>query len=445
SGCAAEVTTKLAMPLRRQNGSSTIIYDPAQGGWLGRASDIASATHRGLHDALRRSGPGRIIINLSLGWDGAWGGALAGGVSSLSLGQQMVYAALEEAACQEALVVAAVGNSAGYGSDGGPAYPAAWEKELAPTSARCAAFGLGGSGAPGGVYRPLLYAASAVDGQDQPLPSQRPGSLTRFAAPGGHVAISYGGWSSTLYTGTSMASAVVSAAAAVAWGYDPSLRPDQVMDLVHVAGANLATAPELCLGNACGGMNVKRVSLCATVRRSCNATNACGPVLCPARPPGRDDRPTGIDYSVPVGTTYLYRNATSFNPPAPCTGSVYAINSSSLDSACPFDEFLSRHVAPFGVPQPPINGCPNCGMNQNSVEIGVSDDVSGTLDDAVLNVTYTDGTEDQIALDNLGPLTGGDTVQIDVEDNLAGTVDQASIEFSYDGNYSSFSDLHVEN
>src|SRR5690606_3901906 len=126
----------------------------------------------------------------------------------------------------------------------GPMFPGAWERYPAPT--KC---GKPYSSFPSklprwpapGAYAPIVHAASAVDGADRPSATMRAGGQSRLVAYGTNVVTKdvRSPGRTLILSGTSMASAIASGAAAVAWAYKPSMTADQVMKLVYGAGVQL--------------------------------------------------------------------------------------------------------------------------------------------------------------------------------------------------------------
>jgi hypothetical protein len=258
SPCLAEVDNFLALRVMRT--PTGLTRDP-NGGFFGYQSDVASA----IFAAVAANAGRKLVVNLSLGWDEAFGSDAAARVSV-----EAVYEALRYARCRGALVVAASGNSRGQlpPSDG-PLLPAAWQAVPAPTPAQCLAdFGI--SSATSG---PLLYAASGLDDKDQLLINTPLGARAPLAAPALQVVISDPTRPPNVpaalpRSGSSMGAAVVSAAAALAWAYAPPGRPlDEIMQRLTTTGVDLGVPADYCLGGACG--NVHRVSVCGAVAAAC--------------------------------------------------------------------------------------------------------------------------------------------------------------------------------
>ena len=149
---------------------------------LGQAT--TSSLVRGLHYAVGR---GARVINVSFGGPGY---------------SPVEQEAIDDAVRRGALVVAAAGNSGEGGSI--RQYP--------------------------GAYRHVL-AVAAVGPDDMPLPGSTRGPQVAIAAPGGDILSTAPGGGAERYdarTGTSMATAMVSGAAARLLARRPGLRPDQI-------------------------------------------------------------------------------------------------------------------------------------------------------------------------------------------------------------------------
>ncbi|MCB9647466.1 MAG: S8 family serine peptidase [Deltaproteobacteria bacterium] len=442
-GCLADVATELATPMR--DDGVQFRPDPAAGGFVGRPSDIAAAIHDGLHRALSGPPGAPIIINLSLGWDRRWGGSREPGAPPLSASLDAVHAALEEASCYGALVIAAAGNApGGPDAEAGAAFPASWEREPAPVTARCLALGAPAPATGSATYRPLLYAISAVDGADEPLANERRGGRARLVAPGGHVTVSQApSYRSETYSGSSMSAAATSAAAAAVWAYRPSLNAHEIMRVVFDSAVPLSGDSEVCLGGPPCADGVRRVSVCRAVAAACLASGACIAPVCGPLNPGRNLRPTGLDTSQPVATPYTFTGTVAHLPPAPCQSLVFGTDPTVLVNPCPERQYLSRYAVPYAVPQPPEVGCPNCMVKAGTLYIGISNDVDGVFTDPVLRVVRDD-VEKTYALDGVGELKAGATIEVDVGSIEWDGVTKASIDFVHDGEWSTSDPLTLE-
>ncbi len=266
-----------------------------QGGFFGLQSDPAVAIVAAVRDWRAAQGEdegqNNLVINLSLGWDGEFGGPLDPALppeDQLVGGVLATYKAIEYAACSGALIVAAAGNdTGGLPVPTGPMYPAAWEQMPAPDAGRCALYNLNPpAGGPG--YQPLLHSVGGVDGADAPLSNSREAGQPRAVAPGFQAGTMYlepgSGLQPTKFiTGSSAAAATFSGAAALVWGYRPNLSANQVAEVVYASGVTLddgsgPMTPDYCQGASCAAWPVTRVSLCGAVKAACKS----GASTCPA-------------------------------------------------------------------------------------------------------------------------------------------------------------------
>jgi hypothetical protein len=281
--CAALITTRLALPLASFDATSRArtVADTTRGGHVGMQSDLAGAITGEVDDWLAarsvEGAPQRLVLNLSLAWDPRiFGGLDEAQIAELRAGTQAVYRALQYAASLDVLVLAAAGNQkkcAGVPAEG-PLLPAAWEASAPPEDA---------CDAPRPA--PLVYAVGGLGTDGGPLWNARPGGMPRRAAYGEHAVVPT--WDAdrptAMYTGSSVATAVASSAAAMVWDVLPALRAREVMDLLdadtygtvlslradfwHDAGAAAApgTAPR-----------VHRLSLCEALQEACSRPGATG-------------------------------------------------------------------------------------------------------------------------------------------------------------------------
>lgn len=250
--CAAQITTQLALPILEFDPKDRKSYktDEKHGGYIGLQSHLAVAIQEELkswqQDLERRGSPRRLVLNLSLAWDGdLFGGLDEEQVTEMKAGTQAVYRALELAASYDALVVAAAGNQKREPcSNGGLLLPAAWERK-APRD---------GCGDP---PPPLVYAVGGVRADGDPLLNARSGRVSRSAYGENAVVPSSDPERPTvMYTGSSVAAAVVSSIAAAVWNYFPERTPYEIMGILDKSGDRQSatsqepTAPRLSLSAA---------------------------------------------------------------------------------------------------------------------------------------------------------------------------------------------------
>ena len=293
--CPVQIANHLAL----QEVDEASKSDPADGGFYGTRAQLAAAVQQALDAWVATVTPAhtsRLVINLSIGWVPALDQNPRGG-HGRTLPEDLVFQVLTRASCLGALVVAAAGNGA-FTSSTGPIWPAGWEAQPAPGAQACQRFVDGDWPFAGDLtvadpYRPLVHAVSALDHSDQPLAIVRPGSIPRLLAHGMSAITSdplRAPQHTLLLSGTSVAAAVVSGAAAALWSHTPALTAHGVANLLFTSGVPIPTAAtELCLPGGCAKQPV-RVSLCAAAtalggKRLPCATVAFGAGQTPDLPP----------------------------------------------------------------------------------------------------------------------------------------------------------------
>lgn len=281
--CAAQITTRLALPLLTFDPKSPKNNQiaPTRGGYFGMQSDLAQAI-RDEVDSWRKESPQQhLVLNLSMTWDGnLFGGLNEEQIGDLRAGTQAVYRALQYAASFDVLVLAAAGNQkrepcANYG----PLLPAAWERN-APREESCAS-----------LNAPLLYAVGGLGADGEYLSNARPGGMPRRVAYG----------ETPVFAGSSVATAVASSIAAVVWNSFPELDSQQVMDVLdtRVQENELPYTADFWfhsdLPSTAPGPRVQRLSLCAVLKEACktHASISC-PISLQCRP---WERPEGMTVS----------------------------------------------------------------------------------------------------------------------------------------------------
>jgi hypothetical protein len=275
--CAALITTRLALPIQKFDSRSRkkTKIDTAQGGSIGTQADLANAIWDEVNawqkDLGTAGAPQKLVLNLSVGWDGElFGGLDEEEAAELRAGAQAVYWALRYAASfEDVLVLAAAGNACKSceREPVGPLLPAAWE-ERAPMAASCE---------PG---KQLVYAVGGVNAVGRPLENARENGMPRRAAYGtsGVVPALAPGQSTHMYTGTSVATAVASSVAAIVWDTLPDSSPGHVIDILERSGDDLTALHPNVRTNFFFGAStfaagtpppVRRISLCPALREAC--------------------------------------------------------------------------------------------------------------------------------------------------------------------------------
>ena len=329
SPCAAEVTTVLALPwiARGKPGPD--------GGHLGTLADVARAIERAVsiwaqdRATSPSTTPARLLLNLSLGWEDTPGIA---DCSTDSFTQTRSPAAavreiLQYAASQGALIIAAAGNdSGGPAPRKGLVCPGLYQvvaREDAPSQS-------------------LLVAASGVDYQDHPLETVRPGGVTGIAGLGlGGVAWGSGDPVPPPLTGSSVATAVVSAVSALAWAYRPAFTPGQVAQVVYAGGTDVGAA-DAC-PSSISACRSHRVSVCGALQ------NAGAPARCSPPAPAPWSSPDLASEMVALAARY------ALLPPA-AGASVSPLSADAL----PRYQAPTVQVDPYVFPTPISATCRTC-------------------------------------------------------------------------------------
>lgn len=367
SPCAVDVPAYLGLP-RIEDG-----VDLVHGGYLGLQSDLAHAIYiatEQYRQALDAGTAEHLIINLSVGWEPSVFGDTGGGNSAVDA----VYVALERARCLGALPVVAAGNSSGLACSEEPLAPAIWEENPRPGFTRCDALGLTNSYVPDtpGVYSPLVYSIGGLASPTESMAGTRNAGKPRLFAPASHVVA--GDPMTPSMTGTSLAAASASGAAALLWSYQPTLPANRVMQLLYAFGANTTAVSDVGLGGAT--FPIHRLDTCASLVAACAIPGAqCGNIPAPLTcggliPYTPDDLFAITDNLSPVRDVPLFKgpvgmcnNACGLNAPLRVqAGVTQSCTGVERDPTV----FLTR-------PQPPENGCEDCVLADDFASLSVAD------------------------------------------------------------------------
>ena len=358
---------------------------PNQPGSVGALSELGPQILKAISDWKQAGSPGHLILNLSIGWDGDKD-LKAGSFSELDSSVQSIYSALQVAARNNVLVIAASGNRRGgslHDSDW-PTLPAAWELK-APPSVYADSFKLTSRGGNKLVYQEkvskqgrqpvilfprLAYAVGGVDWQGLPLPNSRTKGLPRRVAYGDHATVYVNGAPTTTYTGTSVSAAVVSSIAAMVWYLRPDLSPAEVMQLIDNSALQ---PPQAVLADFYSEKKqpiIREVSLCAALKAawSGRGDNAVGAAISKCEPqvwqplvipelPGKHQR---IDSK---SLTSFQRKDVSTITRWACNPLMWLYSTDdalSSTPSCPTDLFISVLNQRWILPQPGDNPCSNC-------------------------------------------------------------------------------------
>ncbi len=335
--CPIHIASRLA--LRYENYDYPDPTDPNatddpgsdNGGHQGRIGDLAIAIAAEIEHWKTLQPRPKLILSLSVGWDGEYIDPNAHKKEKLDAATQAVYSALDTAHDLGVLVIAAAGNRSGGQTSQEPLLPAAWEAG----------------------DKKVAYAVGGVDRQGLPLPNARPGGMPVRVAYADHAVVNTSGVAGVLeptkiYTGSSVAAVVASSTAAVVWHLQPGLTQDQVMDQVDGAAETLpsyssSTPPYL-----------KRLSLCRTLNH-CGGGNPCS--ACPNYPAAN------LSGIVPNVSSPLPVDSITINPPS-CSpqADTYSKSGKSIlvTSSCPMETLPDMNAPSLTQTQPPDTPCPPC-------------------------------------------------------------------------------------
>ncbi len=419
--------------------------DPApqpSGGPLGSQASLARAMTETILTWRKNHVPKktRLIINLSLGWDARYGGALTadpddhmdllnGTNTKVPAPVQAVHAVTAWASCNQALMIAAAGNNAGATcEETGAMAPALWERYPAPTRKRCHHVfgseahvyyddpeGKRGAGA-------LVYAAGGLTYADEAIPNARAGSLPARATPAFQAVARTGAGYTGSWTGTSVATAAVSAIAARLWGdgHGHGLSPHEIMQKIDTSGSALPmTAALHPAGQA--APSVARISAHDAYAR-----------LCPgcANPYGAQGPSDALALVDSQFTSTTLADATPINS----GGGVVQLSCASTQVACGVagNQTVTRcagagatqaasgasdPLEPWVRPQPDVPLCPVCPVKRKKLKLSLDPAYTGgaiTLSDPELSFTLpTTGELVAVTLQNV--TVGSTPVDVDLQ------------------------------
>ncbi|MCH9648228.1 MAG: hypothetical protein K0U98_08315 [Deltaproteobacteria bacterium] len=410
--CLVEVVPRLSLayisfdPWDRQGSRR----DTTHGGFLGLLGDLAEALYQEVREWQGEPSPRPLVINLSIGWDGELFGGLEGNVFAMPPAVQAVYQALEYAACQGAVTIAAAGNyEALRGVTPGPLLPAAWERR--PRSCQDSS----------SAYQPLVFAAAAIRADGNPLPNARPLSSPPLVAYGDHATAAAGlGRASAVLTGSSVASVLVATSAAALWHHRGSLDGPQIMDQLHQSGDPLAQAVDFACfvesGEGCPAQStqrtsqVHRVSLCSALDDGCDEPS-CQPFTCTAWVPASNGV-TAADTN-PYNTISALDLTQIASPATVCAGQepLYSPAFGEPLDPCPFLQYSGARTSPWLHPQPGMDPCPVClfVLTKQTLSIEIDEEFQGELEAPTLQACGVTYSFNEIET----PLVAGDRARVD--------------------------------
>jgi hypothetical protein len=262
--CPIQIATRLAL---RYDGYNPDPFSPDNpgsdfGGHQGRIGDLATEIPAEILHLTNMALPHpKLILNLSIGWDGEYHEDDLVKQGKLDTWTQAVYAELKAAHDAGVLIIAAAGNRFGGEDSHGPLLPAAWE-------AQCPDSGCG---------EKIVYAVGGVDWQGLPLPNARPAGLPELVAYADHAVVdgdADSGVNTRIYTGSSVAAVVASSIAAVTWHLRLGWTPAQVMQQMADHPNPISGTPTF-YPSWKSQPSLKRLSLRQTVNSLCSTTQPC--------------------------------------------------------------------------------------------------------------------------------------------------------------------------
>ncbi len=362
SPCPISFGTRLAL---RYNEAGGHVSETAseEGGNLGAISELARAVVAAVESWRAEHREQKLILNLSIGWDGELLEKVSSGksdldarkVSGLELSVQAVYQALRVAEKHGVLVIAAAGNRRGGSpKTSWPVLPAAWQL-------RRPSFWPWKLGT-------LVYAVGGVDWQGLPLPNSRHKGMPEIVAYGDHAVTVAGarGGPTPIYTGSSVSTVVVSSVAAVVWQAWPELTSAKVMDLIKRTSDELESKADFYSWEKVRrAPGLKRASLCRAVQQACRERGgkSC-PVAgssCASWDPHARDLSTNLASLETTSVGSFVPSTGTYTPP--CDPIMRLLTPGGRDlhtRPCPMEELLDLESIRWVYPQPEDNPCPSC-------------------------------------------------------------------------------------
>ncbi len=385
-GCFASLDAAVALTFR-DTGDFHLINNPAreneaQGGYIGLVGKLASVL-AGVVDRWKIDGiTAKLVLNASLGWNPELGGTEADPLQ-FPVAARAVFDALGYARCEGALPIAAVGNTLhGPVDDTGPILPAAWiSRSVDPGS--CA------TPPPG----PLLWAAGGVGANNERLFNSRLDGEPPLVAFSDHAhpASAAGDLFGTL-TGSSVASAVVSAAAAAVWYYRSDLQPPQVINAVFGSGVDVGRSASVLPLGASEGLAVRRVDVCTAAANACAVAGCATPPAC--RTVGQltqDDVGLAVSAFDCGGGTYCPFDLSTLDMEVEddeiCEETISFTGAVPAPGTCPHKTLPGLLARSSVGPQPCSDPCPSCLellSSPGTLYLQIDGDFEGELRDPLL-------------------------------------------------------------
>ncbi len=401
--CIADVATELAFDMRF-DASGVIERNTTEGGDFASMSQLAQAIWEGTRNWEDSTTSGGLILNLSLGWLPAYGGDDANPLT-WQAAPRAVYAAIYDARCRDALVVAAAGNDTGGPSHRtGGMLPAGWNGHTV-TSAECTT--RIGSTTTASAGDPLVTPAGGTNHSGDDLSNARKLGRPGILAYGDHATVPSNLGSTPTLTGTSVSAAVLSSAAAAVWAARPNWTSEQVIAEVRNSGTiGLPISADFCSSGPTGCGNARKISVCAAL------ASACSPGACDATPSASPPACAVPTYSLDPGPAAFNdwtSDATSWTPDFSYTGTTDPIcvlgqsvlltdgATGPIGNPCPYSQFYLTAATPFADPQPHGDICPNC-LVDSTGPTALLEHPEGNVE-----VTWQDTAVSMTLLLNFGP------------------------------------------
>lgn len=415
--CQREVVTSLGLPQTRTG------PDLARGGFYGYQSELAEGIATAINAwPVNDVGQGHLVLNLSVGWE-----PTPGEFDTPTPAVQAVRDALAVAHCRGALIVAASGNRPENTCFGDATGPGGWEREPGYTAAQCEALGLPKAAIalpnPLPAYHPFLYAATPLDWGRGNLVDARANSNARLAATGFAGFDEVGGDAYGPLTGSSVATAVISGSAALAWSYFNLLSADEIMALLYAAGAPTPGAVSLALANTSPEQH--QVTACAPLQYACDpsrianylrqnqsAPTVCGAALVGAAPLAGCP-PLGTRLNVDQGAWATafdlafgqLSSSSHVNSNAPAWSTIKCTQCGSNQITHLPRTGANTEPAHMGwvVPEPHKPPCPHCRIKGPDLYLTLDPDYdSFVLQDFSVYLYYSDGSSEVLHYDPAG-------------------------------------------
>ena len=407
--------------------------DGVRGGFVGSQGDLAAAIVEAVREwdkeyaAVEPKPP--LIINLSVGWDAE---EFGGNSANMPTAAAAVRRAIQFASCRGALIIAAAGNKGPLCHDE-PLAPATWEQLPAPGVGKCDDLGVTIT-PPEPGYRPLVHAVGGLAHDDKLMPGSRFAAQPRLMATASHAVAGDTIMTAGL-TGTSVAAAVATGAAALVWSYNPSLTPPEVMQLVYEGGLELPSHANFGLGSAAHSTR-RKVNVCSALSAACSATGTCPSFSLGCQEPAAVDLSAAIDLVVAAQPPAI---PTQFGDPITCAATCDDADDFTLyeatagSNSCPGEEPVADYA--YVAPQPTSPGCNNCTLQGDKVQASLDDTHEHRTVEQVVVILSDQGTETRfdfgaVPLDT-HTITG---LQLD-EDRMPASYDSARISISFGNMY----------